>query len=121
MFSRAPVAAAPSSRRETSRPTRQRLRRPQLPRRLVRPSCVSDAANAFDAPGAALCSLAIHAPSRRAQPEVSVASALGAVPGLPVSVFSATSMDNTPYLAGLVPVDSEKIVHPKASHTFQQQ
>ena len=79
MFSRAPVAAAPSSRRETPRPTRQRLQRPQLPKRLVRPSCVSDAANAFDAPGAALCSLAIHAPSRRAQPEVSVASALCAV------------------------------------------
>ena len=45
------------------------------------------------------------------------ASALGAVPGLPVSVFSATSMDSAPYLAGLVPLDSEKIVHPKASQT----
>ena len=48
------------------------------------------------------------------------ASALGAVPGLPVSVFSATAMDNAPYLAGLVPVDSEKIVHPKVSPTSQQ-
>ena len=45
------------------------------------------------------------------------ASALGAVPGLPVSVFSATSMDSAPYLAGLVPLDSEKIVHPKVSQT----
>ena len=44
------------------------------------------------------------------------ASALGAVPGLPVSFFSATSVDNAPYLAGLVPEDSEKkIIHPKAS------
>jgi len=41
------------------------------------------------------------------------ASKLGAVPGLPVTVFSATSVDNVPYLAGLVPADSDKIVHPK--------
>ena len=49
------------------------------------------------------------------------ASKLGAVPGLPVTVFSATSVDNVPYLAGLVPADSDKIVHPKASPTFHAQ